>query len=293
MKPAPAWVPILSVLAGAAIGASSGLYIKTVAFSSLALTGFRMGVPVLIMLPALLRGGRALGPKGKRSGLWLASAINAIRMLGFVMAFKLTSVGNAVVLLYLWPVFALIFESVKDRVRPSLARVGLVALSFAGVVAMNLHRDLGLGGKDLYGSLLMIASSAGFAVTVMLFKEALKSVGEADAVYFQNAVGALVYLPFLIAEIGSVPGRDIGLAAVYGASVGMVGFFCFFYAMKRLPIFQYSALAYTEVPIGVMYGVLLLGEGLAVNQLVGAAMVITASFLAQRQRSAGSAKAAP
>ena len=286
MKRVPSWLPILSVLAGATLGASSGLYIKGVGFSSLAMTGFRMGVPFLLTLPSMLRGGRALGMPGRRKGLWTASAINAVRMLLFVMAYKMTSVGNAVVLLYLWPIFALVFDAVRTGQAPGPARLGLVAMSFAGVVVMNLHRGLGISGTDLAGSLLMIVASAGFAVTVIMFKDALASVRETDAVYFQNAVGAVVYLPFLIAELGSTPPLDIAIAAGYGASVGMAGFFFFFFAMKRLPIFQYGALAYSEVPIGVLLGVLVLGESFVPNQLAGAVIVVVASFLAQRMRSA-------
>lgn len=186
-------LPVLAVMAGAAIGASSGLYIKALAFSSLALTGFRTGIPALLMLPAMLRRGRALGLPGRREGLWVASAINAARMLLYVMAFKLTTVGIAVVLLYLWPIFALVFESAHTKKAPGASRIALVALSFAGVLVMNLHRGLGLSRGDLYGSLLMVASAAGYAITAIMFKKALESVSEAETVYFQNAVGAIVY----------------------------------------------------------------------------------------------------
>lgn len=285
MKRVPSWLPILSVIAGATLGASSGLYIKSTGFSSMAMSGFRMGIPFLLTLPSMLRGGRALGVPGQRKGLWLASAINAVRMLLFVMAYKMTSVGNAVVLLYLWPVFALIFDGIRMRQAPGLARGSLVALSFAGVIVMNLHRGLSLSGTELYGSLLMIAASAGFAVTVIMFKKALESVRETDAVYFQNAVGAVMYLPFLVAELGSASVPDVAAGVAYGSLVGMAGFFCFFFAMKRLPIFQYGALAYSEVPIGVLLGVLVLKESFAPNQLAGAVIVVVASFLAQRLRS--------
>jgi drug/metabolite transporter (DMT)-like permease len=293
MKRSLAWIPILAVMTGAALGASSGLYIKRLAFSSLALTGFRMGIPVLLMLPAMIRNGRVFGLPGRSKGLWMASTVNAVRMLLYVMAFKLTSVGNAVVLLYLWPIFALVFDAAMTKRAPGVSRIALVALSFAGVIVMNLHRGFGLSNGDLYGSLLMIASAAGFAFTVILFKKALESVGEADAVYFQNAVGAIVYLPFLVSEIGLAPARDIALAAVYGGTVGMVGFFCFFFAMKRLPIFQYGTLAYIEVLLGVILGVIVLGESFVPNQLVGAIMVVSASYLAQRLRSAKPAVPVP
>jgi len=284
---------MLAVLVAASLGASSGLYIKRVGFSSLALSGFRMGVPFLFMLAVMIRGRRVLGPPAQRRALWGASGLNAVRMLLFVAAYKLTTVGNAVVLLYLWPVFALILDSIGARRKPSLAQAGLVALSFAGVLVMNLSRGLSLEAAGLRGSLLMIASAALFATTSIMFKKALATVHETDALYFQNAVGALVFCPFLVAELGSAPPIDLALGLLYGFSVGLVGFGLFFFAMKRLSLFQYGALAYTEVLIAVLLGALVFGERLGASQLVGALMVVAASFLSQRARSAPGPRAEP
>lgn len=281
-------LPIAAVLFAAGLGASSGLYIKGVALSSLALAGFRMGVPFLVMLPIIARGGRLLGEKTERKALWLASGLNAVRLLLFVMAYKLTAIGNAVVLLYLWPIFALVIDCVRFGRWPSRAQVGLLALAFGGVVTMNLHRGFSVSSTDLLGSLFMIVSATLFAMTAIIFKKALAKVHETDALYFQNAVGALVFIPLLVAELGGARMADVGLGLVYGFSVGLIGFGLFFVGMKRLPLFQYSALAYSEVPIGVALGVLVLGEGFALNQIAGAVMILGASFIAQRLRTKNS-----
>ncbi|MEN6490365.1 MAG: EamA family transporter, partial [Rectinema sp.] len=105
-------MPILAVLVAAALGASSGLYIKGLAFSSLAMTSLRMTVPLLLVLPSAAKHGLLLGKRGMRWQLFLASALNAIRLYLYVLAYKLTSMGNAVVLLYLWPVFALVIGGI-------------------------------------------------------------------------------------------------------------------------------------------------------------------------------------
>jgi drug/metabolite transporter (DMT)-like permease len=286
MRRVPPLVPALAVLAGASLGAASGLYIKRMQFSSLALAGFRMGLPFLLLIPLMARKRRLFGAPGSRRSLWTASAVNALRMLLFILAYKLTTVGNAIVLFYLWPVFALLFDGLRLRRPPDRGRVGLVALSFAGVLVMNLHRGLSLASEDLLGSLVMLLAAALFAVTAILFKEALARVPEYEALYFQNALGALCFFPFLAAELGGAGLPDLGLGLLYGLSVGVLGFGLFFFGMKRLPLFQYSALAYAEVPIAVLLGILVLGERLTVNQVAGAIMVLTASFLAQRARSA-------
>lgn len=271
--------PTLAVLVAAGLGASSGLYIKGVALSGLALTACRMGVPFLLVLPFVLRRKAWLGLPSQRTGLWVASGLNAVRMLLFILAYKLTAVGNAVVLLYLWPVFALLFGCLRRRVWPTWAQAGVLALAFGGVVIMNLHRNFSLAGADLLGSLFMIGSAALFAITALVFKQALAEVRETDTLYFQNGLGAVVFLPFLLAEAPSVPLADLGLALVYGLVVGLGAFGLFFFAMKRLPLFQYSALAYAEVPLGVLLGIVVLGESMTANQGLGALLVLAGSFL--------------
>jgi drug/metabolite transporter (DMT)-like permease len=111
-----------------------------------------------------------------------------------------------------------------------------------------------------------------------------------DTVFFQNAVGGIVFLPFLIAEIPDVSFAHVGLGALYGLMVGYIGFGLIFFGMKRLTLFQYGALSYTEVPFGVLAGILVLGESLRMNQLAGIVLVLGGSFLAQRLRSQPAAR---
>ena len=275
-------LPVLAVVLGAALGASSGTYIKSAGISSLAMTGFRMGVPFLFFLPGLIKRGMVFGPPGMRKSLWITSGINAVRMSLFVTAYKLTPVGTSVVLLYLWPVFALLFDGLRLRRAPTFPQAALIGLAFAGVVVMNLHRGFSLSSSESIGSVIMIVSAAMFAVTSIRFKKALAGIRETDAIYFQNAIGAIVFIPFLLAEAGGARPLDLALGLIYGLSVGTLGFTFYFYAMKRLTLFQYGALSYTEVPLATLIAVLALGETIVANQLVGALMVLAASFLSQQ-----------
>ncbi|HWP68158.1 MAG TPA: DMT family transporter [Rectinemataceae bacterium] len=277
-------LPILAILAAAALGATSGLYIKGLAFSGLAMSGLRMLVPFLLVLPSVARRGQLLGKKSYRGKLYFASALNAVRMFLYIMAFKFTSMGNAIVLLYLWPVFALIIDSIRLRRPLDMARLGILGLAFGGVVVLNLNRNFSLAGSDLLGSGCMILSALLFAGTAIIFKDALKEVKETDTLYFQNGMGALVFLPFLLSEIPNAPSAHLAIGLLYGFAVGLVGFGLFFYAMKRLPFFQYSALSYCEVPIGLFFGVVFLGEGIRLSQAIGVVMIVAGSFAAQRLR---------
>ncbi len=176
------WLPVMAVLAATLICASSGLFIKRLPFSSIAMTSLRMTTPFLLALPSAWRHGVILGKPGMRKRLFLASALNDFRMLLFVIAFKLTSMGNAIVLLYLWPVFALLVESFKEKKPIGLSKVGVLLISLSGVVIMNLHNSLALSRGDLSGSLIMIISAFVYAITAVMFKEALKEVKEVEQI---------------------------------------------------------------------------------------------------------------
>ncbi|GAB6275640.1 MAG: hypothetical protein SAMD01599839_01800 [Rectinema sp.] len=278
-------MPILAVLVAAALGASSGLYIKGLAFSSLAMTSLRMTVPLLLVLPSAAKHGLLLGKRGMRWQLFLASALNAIRLYLYVLAYKLTSMGNAVVLLYLWPVFALVIDSIRLKKSLSVVRLGILLLSIAGVLVMNLNKRFSLSETDLLGSACMIASALIFAVTNIIFKQALSVISEIDTLYFQNAIGGIIFLPFLIAEIPHAPLSHLSIGIFYGVAVGLVGFGLFFVGMKRLPLFQYSALSYSEVPFAVLLGIAFRGEKMTALQGLGMALIVLGSFLAQRSHS--------
>jgi len=277
-------LPIFAVLLAASLGASSGLYIKGLVLSGFALGGFRMGVPLLLSAATLFRSDSRRRLWQKRGPLLVASGINAVRMLLFIFAFKLAPLGSSTILLYTWPVFALIVDAVDKRSWPGLRKIALIGLAFSGVLIMNLHRRFSWGENELIGAGLMICSAFLFSITQVIFKKALADAKETEIVFSQNAVGGLVMLPFVLMEIPSVPLLENMLGIVYGLSVGLCGFWLFFYAMKRLPLFEYSTLAYAEVAVAVVFGMVFLHEALVVNQIVGAACILLSSLLAQYGR---------
>ncbi|HEY9054396.1 MAG TPA: EamA family transporter [Rectinemataceae bacterium] len=277
-------MPTLAVVAAAGLGASSGLYIKGLAFSSLAMSSLRMTIPFLLALPTVAKHGLLLGRRGMRMRLFVTSALNAGRLYLFIQAFKLTSIGNAVVLLYLWPVFALLMDSLRKREKPGWQKIGVLALATTGVVALNSGQGFSISGNDLLGSACMILSALVYGGTAIVFKDALSVMTETDTLYFQNAIGGMAFLPFLIAEIPHVPLAQLGIGIAYGAAVGFVGFGLFFVGMKRLPLFKFSALSYSEVPLGLLVGILFQGEVMTPWKWLGIALVIAGSFFAQTLR---------
>jgi drug/metabolite transporter (DMT)-like permease len=276
-------IAIPAILLATTLGASSGLFIKSLPFSGLGMTGFRMGVPFLFLLPLMIKRKMILGPVKNRKKIWMGSLLNAIRMILYVLSYKLTTMTNAVVLLYTWPLFALLIHSITTREKLKVKEIGLLIIAFSGVILLNAHKGFSLSGSDMKGNIFMIISALIFAISLLIFKDALVDHSEGEVLYFQNALGAVILIPFLAAEIPGMPLTATLTGLFYGFSVGIIGFGCFFIALKRLPIFQYGVLGYFEVFIAVLFGILLLGEEVRWNIILGALMILITSFLSRME----------
>lgn len=274
-------IAVPAVIIATALGASSGLYIKSLPFSGLAMTGFRMCIPFLFFLPMMIKRKMVLGPPKMRKRVYLASLLNGIRMFLYVIAYKLTSLANAVVLVYLWPLFALLLHAAIKKQKLKFRELGLILLAIGGVILLNFQKGFSFSQDHLAGNIFMTLSAFLFSFTALIFKEALADHSEGEVVYFQNALGALFFLPFLVIELLAAPLPEIALGTLYGLSVGVIAWAFFFIALKRLPVFQYGALTYIEVFFGVLFGTLLLGEEITIFTIAGIALVLSASVLSR------------
>lgn len=269
---------IPAIILATALGASSGLYIKTLPFSGLAMTGFRMGVPFLFFLPLMIKKGLVFGTDQNRKKILLGSALNSLRMVLYVVSYKLTTLTNAVVLLYLWPIFALFLNSIIEKKPLKIKELFILTVALSGVILLNIDKGFSLSGNDLKGSILMILSAMILAGSTLIFKDILNDHNEVEVLYFQNALGALVFIPFVLLEIPNIGLIPTFTGIFYAFSVGIIGFGCFFYALKRLSIFQYGALGYIEVFFGVLFGFFILGENLTWNVILGVIFILVSSF---------------
>ena len=241
---------------------------------------FRTVVPVVFLLPAISRKG-GLELKGNYRNMFLASFINAGRMFLYLTAYKYTSIGNAVVLFYSYPLFVTAIESLYYK-RPILKRQWFfLSLAFTGIVLTYAGKPFSFQSNDFVGMLAALGASIGYAVTVIMFKKETHNYSQNQMVVYQNIAGAILFLPFLSgfpsAEIG-----HMGIGLIYGIVIGVVVFKLFFYGLKFLPAATATSLMYLEVVSAILFGYFLLDEKLSWNTYVGGALILTSSFFISR-----------
>ena len=271
----------LAILLASSLAGTSGLFVKYLALPAPVLGFFRVGVPVLVAGALMLLQGLPLWRPGLRPML-LASVLNAGRMVCFFAAFRLTTVGNAIIVLYTWPVFATLFGAWLLGERISRRQAALLALAFGGLVTVAAGQELSFAQDDLVGMVAAVGHAILFSLTVVIFKRESNRFRPVETIFYQNLVGVPVFLPFVLSYEALSLGQAV-VATSYSALIGLGVFTLFFYALQHLPAGRVSLLSYIEIVSATALGVVVLGEHLSWNLLVGGLMIVGATLLLQRQ----------
>ena len=291
----PARLGVMEIVTATAIMAFSGPLTRFAAMPSMVMTFVRCSVPALILGIVILRNRRRSPAKGGGPGQTLrlaaASVLNAARIFLFYQAFALTSIGNAVVMLYTWPVFATVFGMLilKEAVRPRDAL--LLAAALAGVGVVYSGSTFSFSDEDFLGMTLMLVSAAVYALMLTLIRR--EGVGRLRATFWQNLAGAVVFLPAALGALGELPGKSWAWSATNGLAVGTLAFFLFFSSLERLPAAVVGHLSYLEVVFALCWAAVLFGEAPTVQVMVGGGLIVASMILRAELARRESASKAP
>jgi len=272
---------IYAVILAALIAGFNGILIKAMpSLSTGAIGWFRAGVPVLFLLPGLLKA-RQLKVQGNTRMLLLASVINAVRTYFFLLAFVYTSVGNAIVLFYVYPLFITIIETTVYKAPISKKQVLFMLLAFGGIAFTYADKEFSFESRDFIGMLAAILAAVGYAFFVSIFKRQTQDCNRNQLLFYQNLAGAVLFIPFLFG-LKDVVLTHMGIGIFYGLLIGIVQFGLFFFGLKHLNATTAASLMYLEVLSAVILSFFILKEQLSWNTYIGGALILISSFFISR-----------
>ncbi len=275
--------PYLAIIIAATIGGASGVFIKLIDLPATTITFVRMAAPVIILLGYLYYKGIKLF-KGNYRMMMVASVLNTVRTFLFFVGYLYASIGNAVIILFTWPIFGTLFSAIFLKEKVSVRTAILIALAFLGIVIMYINTEIGFGNEDFIGMAAMLFSAIFFAMTAVIFKQKLHVYSRSETIVYQNLVGAVVFLPFVFINMPAPSALQISAASLYGVLIGVFAFMMFFYALKRLKMSHYALFTYWEVIAALFFGVLFFGENITWNMVVGGGLILATGILLRKQK---------
>jgi len=180
----------LLLAATALIWSSGGLAIKLVDLPPMAITGARSAISALTLL-LFFRGRLDFTLTPARA---LAAASYAALLVANVVATKLTTAANAILLAYTAPVYVALLAPrlLGEKTRP--ADWLFIGVALSGMVLFFLDR---LSPEGLLGTLVAVGSGVCYAAFTLAMR-AQKNASPVESVLLGHVLTALVGLPFLL-----------------------------------------------------------------------------------------------
>jgi drug/metabolite transporter (DMT)-like permease len=258
----------MEILACALLWSTGGAFIKLVDWNPAALAGARSAIAMLVIALVARKSLRLrLG-----GGILLAASMNALTMLLFVAANKLTSSANAILLQYASPAYTALFAALvlKERVRPR--DIACLALVIAGMLVMMAEK---LGGGGILGDVLASLSGLCFALYFVLLRRQRES-STFEAPFLSHAIVALFGIPFYADGAGGLGAS--GVSGLLFLGVFQIGLSSLLLArgLSKVSALDAMLLATLEPVLNPVWVYLGTGEAPSAAGLTGGAIIVAA-----------------
>ncbi|HYH04249.1 MAG TPA: EamA family transporter [Bacillota bacterium] len=257
---------IFYIICTALLWSTSGFLIKWVDWNPVAIAGVRSGIAALVMAAYCRH------PKFTWSSAQIGGALAyTVTVILFVIATKLTTAANAILLQYTAPVYVAVFSFWLLGERISRFDWLTIALTLGGMV-LFFQDNLSLGGW--WGNMAAIGSGAAFAA-LCLFTRKQKHESSLESLLLGNLLTALVGLPFMFQ--GNPPGIQGWLAlALLGIFQLGLAYILYAKAMKELTALEGILIPVIEPVLNPIWVFLLLDEVPGSKAVIGGLIILLA-----------------
>ena len=260
------------------------------AFAPLPFVALRFTVAGLLLLGAVRLFLGSVGDVERKDLLAMmgvgALGVGATNML-FTSGVNLTNASDTALIYAVVPVWGMILGFVLGLERPTLRGIFGVGIAFLGIVVV-VYGGLGGSGSSLEGNLLVLGATVCWGSYTVLSLPLLEKYSPLVVAAYTMFFGGLAVLPLALPGIVSMEwdAMRVGVWAAIAYSTVLVAAFGFFAWQKGASLLGANKVLvyqYLITFVGVTSGIVLLGEGLGVEKIVGGAIILLGVYLARRQ----------
>ena len=205
--------------------------------------------------------------------------LNGLMLAGFIIfyieAMNLTTMANAIMLLYLAPLAAAVVAHFFLGERLSLSAMVLIATALLGfAMMMEFRLDFSGGATHGKGLLYAAAGLACYAAFILINRTIDSNIDCYPRTFYQLLAGALAMIPLVAADFPEISPINWLWLAGAGFFPGFLAIYLAVVALDKLPAATFGTLAYLEPIFVVFLGWSLFGERLNSLQLSGCALIL-------------------
>jgi drug/metabolite transporter (DMT)-like permease len=254
---------VLMLAASAVLWSMGGLLIKSVDWDPFAIAGARSAIAALVVT-VMLRRPRFIWSVPQVGG---AVAYSATVIL-FVLANKMTTAANAIVLQYACPVYVALLGLLLLKERVSLRAGIMMCIALAGIVLFFFDRLTPAGFR---GNILALVSGITMAFMVV-FLRMQKYGSPTESILLGNVVTVVICAPHMSAPLPSPAGMvSLVLLGVFQLGLSYV---LYSRAIKQVPALDAILIPVIEPVLNPLWVFLAMGERPGVWAIAGGLVIL-------------------
>ena len=255
---------IILVLLTGVIWSTGGFMVKLISWPPLVISGLRSGIAMLVILLF----NRPENIKFSKNTI-LGAFFYAIMVIFFVIANKLTSAGNVILIQYAAPFYVAVSSFIFLKERPTnLDWITIIIL----LVGLSLFFFEDLLFDQLLGNIFGIISGFGFAGTI-LFMRKQKDGRPIDSILLGNLITFIICSPFYVGGITNEPIAWVGILYLGIFQLGLS--YCLYsIAIKYISALDASIYPMIEPLSSPLFAFFILGETMTNNAIIGGVIII-------------------
>jgi drug/metabolite transporter (DMT)-like permease len=216
-----------------------------------------------------------------------ALGVGATNML-FTSGVNLTNASDTALIYAVVPVWGMILGFALGLERPTLRGILGVGIAFLGTIVV-VDAGLGGSGSSLEGNLLVLGATVCWGSYTVLSLPLLEKYSPMVVAAYTMLFGGLAALPFALPGILCVDWNTMSvgvwLAIAYSTIlVAAIGFFAWQRGASLLGVNKVLVYQYLITFVGVISGIVFLGEELGIDKIIGGAIILFGVYLARRQK---------
>lgn len=217
--------------------------------------------------------------------LLLSGAALGINWILLFEAYRYTTVATATLCYYFAPMLVILVSPLLLKEKLTRRKLFCVALALVGMVFVSGILNAGFSGGSEYVGVLFGIGAACFYASVMILNKKLHDIEAYDRTVMQLGVAGVVILPYVLLT-QHVAAADftvtvIILLAVVGIVHTGVTYALYFASMKDLPAQTVAIFSYIDPIVAILLSALFLKEPLGVYGVIGAVLVLGATFISE------------
>ncbi|MBB6217787.1 drug/metabolite transporter (DMT)-like permease [Anaerosolibacter carboniphilus] len=259
---------IIYLIVASLLWSLGGFFIKWVQWNPVAIAGTRSAISAMLIWGVLRK------PKFVWSKEQILCAVfYAGTVISFVIANKLTTAANAILLQYTAPIYVAVFGFVVLKEKTTKLDWVVIGVIIAGMILFFID-DFEM--KNVLGNIIAIISGITFAATVLLMRKQ-KNESPLESILLGNILTAMIGVPFMFQSAPS-SSSWIGLILLGTIQLGLP-YILYAKAIKSVTALEAVLIPVIEPIVNPIWVFLLLGEVPGRWSILGGIIVVIAVTL--------------